>query len=45
MHPKRKLYRVQLKKRISIGEHMNNYTKLLVDLANVDEMIKDEDKS
>ena len=23
---------------------MNNYTKFLVDLANVDEMIKDEDK-
>jgi len=37
------LYRFQLKKRIFIGEHINNYTKLLTDLANVDEIIKDED--
>ena len=34
-----------MKKGISIGEHMNNYTKLLADLANVDELIKDEDKA
>ena len=30
--------------KISIGEHMDNYMKLLVDLTNVDEVIKDEDK-
>jgi len=40
-----KLYRFQLKKSISIGEHMNNYTKLLADLANVDVVIEDEDKA
>ena len=40
-----KLYRFQLKKSISIGEHMNNYTKLLADLANVNVVIEDEDKA
>jgi len=40
-----RLYRFQLKNEISIGEHMNNYTKLLADLANVNEVIKDEDKA
>ena len=45
LHLKRRLYRFQLKKKISIGEHMNNYTKLLADLANIDEKIKDEDKA
>ena len=43
MHLKRRFYHFQLKKEISIGEHINNYTKFLVDLANVDEVIKDED--
>jgi len=32
-------------KRISIGEYINNYTKFLTDLTNVDEIIKDEDKA
>ena len=45
LHLKRMLYRFQLKKKNSIGEHINNYTKLLVHLANVDEMIKGEDKT
>jgi len=45
LHMKRRSYLFQLKKRISIGEHMNNYTKLLIDWANMNEMIKDEDKS
>ena len=40
-----RFYRFQLKKGIFIGEHMNNYTKLLADLANVVEMIDDEDKT
>jgi len=44
LHLKRRLYRFQLKKRIHIVVHMNNYTKLLGDLANIDEMIKDENK-
>jgi len=30
---------------IFIGEHMNNYTKLLADLTNMDEVINDEDKA
>ena len=40
-----RLSRFQLKKGISIDEHMNNYTKLLVDLINVDVVIKNEDKA
>jgi len=42
LHLKRRLYHFQLKKGILISEHMNNYTKLLADLANVDEVIKDD---
>jgi len=34
---------LQLMKGISIGEHMNNNMKLLADITNIDEMIKDED--
>ena len=45
LHLKRMLYHFQLKKRISIGEHMNNYTKFLTDLVNVDVVIKEEDKA
>ena len=45
LHLKRKLYCFQLKKRIFIGDHMNNYTKLLADLTNMDEVIKGEDKA
>ena len=41
----RRLYRFQLKKGISISEHMNNYMKLLADLTNVDEVIKNKDKA
>ena len=41
---KRRLYHFQLNKKISIDDHMNNDTKLLVDLTNVDEVIKDKDK-
>ena len=40
---KRRLYRFQLKKGLSISEHMNDYTKLLTDLVNVDVNIKEED--
>ena len=41
----RDINRFQLKKETSIIEHMNNYTKFLADLANVDEVIKNEDKA
>ena len=34
-----------MKKEISIGEHINNYTKLLADLTNIVEIIKDKDKA
>ena len=44
LHMKRRLYLFQLKKGISIGEHMNNYTKFLADLTNVDLVIEEEDK-
>ena len=42
---KSRLYGFQLKKGVSINEHMNNYTKLLIDLANVDVKIKENDKA
>jgi len=42
---KRRLYRFQLKKGLSIAEHMNNYTMLLIDLVNVDVDIVEEDKT
>ena len=36
LHLKRRLYRFQLTIELSIGELMNNYTRLLTDLANMD---------
>ena len=42
---KRRLYHFRLKKGLSIAEHMNNYTKLLIDLVNMDMDIKEEDKT
>jgi len=45
LHVKKRLYRFQLKKGVSIGEHMNNYMKLLTDLVNVDMVIEEEDKA
>ena len=42
-HLKTRLYRFQLKKGISISEHMNNYTKLFADLTNVDAVIEKDD--
>jgi len=41
---KRRLYRFQLKKRLSTVEHMN-YTKFVIDLVNVDVDIEEEDKA
>ena len=45
LHLKRRLYYLMLKKEIYIGEHINNYMKVLADLVNVDEVLKDEDKT
>ena len=42
---KRRLYHFQLKRGLSIDEHMNNYMKLLADLINVDVAIEEEDKA
>ena len=36
LHLKRWLYRFQLNKGIFIGEHMNNYTKFLAGLPNME---------
>jgi len=41
---KRRLYHFQMKRGISIDEHMNSYTKLLTDLVNVDVKIDEENK-
>jgi len=41
---KRRLYRFQLKKGLSIVEHINDYAKLLTDLVNMDVNIEEEDK-
>jgi len=45
LHLKRRLYRFQLKKGISMGDHMNNCAKLLAYIAYVDKVIKNEDKA
>jgi len=42
---KRRLYCFQMKRGLSINEHMNSYTKLLTDLVNVDVQIDEEDKA
>ena len=45
LHLERRLYNFQLKRGTSISDHINNYTKLLTDLANLDVVIDDEDKA
>jgi len=40
LHLKRRLHHFHLKNIISTGEHINNYMKLLVDLVNVNKVIK-----
>ena len=42
---KRRLYRFQMKRRISTDEHMNSYTKFFTDLINVDVKIDEENKT
>ena len=38
---KRRLYRFQMKREISIDEHINSYAKLLIDLVNMDVKINE----
>jgi len=45
LHLKRRLYRFQLKRGLSIDEHMNNYEKFLANLINVDVEIKEKHKT
>ena len=45
LHLKRRIYHFQLKRGIFIDEHMNNYTKFLTDLVNVDVKIEEENKA
>ena len=45
LHLKRRLYRFQLQKELSIAEHMNDYTKLLTDLDNMNVTIEEKDKT
>jgi len=45
LHLKRKLYHFQLKRGLSIDDHMNNYTKLFANLVNVDIAIEEEDNA
>jgi len=42
---KRRLYRFQMKRGLSVDEHMNNYTKFLIDLVSVDVKIDEKDKA
>ena len=45
MHLKRKLYRFQLKREVSISDYINTYTRFLANLVNVDIVIDKEDKA
>jgi len=45
LYLKRRLYHFQLKRGVSISDHINIYTKLLTDLENVDVVIDEEDKA
>ncbi|TXG61001.1 hypothetical protein EZV62_012364 [Acer yangbiense] len=45
LYLKKKLFRFQYKKGISMIEHLDNYNKILADLQNLDVEISDEDKA
>ena len=45
LYLKKKLYRFQYKKGISMIEHLDDYNKILADLQNLDVEISDEDKA
>ncbi|PKU73773.1 Retrovirus-related Pol polyprotein from transposon TNT 1-94 [Dendrobium catenatum] len=42
---KQRLYILQMRHYITIDEHLNDFTKLLADLLNLDKEVKDEDKA
>ena len=42
---KRRLYLFQLNRELPIDDHMNNYTKFLTNLVNMDVAIEEEDKA
>ena len=45
LHLKKRFYQFKMKRGVSIREHVNNFTKLLSDMANVDIIVEDEDKA
>ena len=45
LHLLRRLFRFQISRGTSLAAHVNNYTKLLSDLTNIDEKISDEYKT
>ncbi|KAK8936454.1 hypothetical protein KSP39_PZI012284 [Platanthera zijinensis] len=45
LHMKHQLYRFQMRRGVSIDEHLNEFMKLLTDLLNMDEDIDDKDKT
>lgn len=45
LHLKKRLYHFQLVYETSISDHLNAYTKLLADLANVGLVIEEENKA
>ncbi|XP_020266969.1 uncharacterized protein LOC109842514 [Asparagus officinalis] len=45
LHLKKIFYQFKMNRGVSIREHVNNFTKLLSDMANVDIMVDDEDNA
>ena len=45
LYLKKRLFRFDYKKGISMNEHLNNFNKILTDLKNLDDHIDDEDKT
>ncbi|KAK8950922.1 hypothetical protein KSP39_PZI003022 [Platanthera zijinensis] len=41
LHIKRRLYRFQMKREVSIDEHLNEFMKLLTYMLNLDEHVGD----
>ncbi|XP_020272542.1 uncharacterized protein LOC109847723 [Asparagus officinalis] len=45
LYLKKRFYQFKMKRRVSIREHVNNFTNLLSDMSNVDIMVENEDKA
>ena len=45
LHLKKRFNQFKMKKEVSIRKHVNNFTKLLSDMANVNIIVEDEDKA